>query len=187
MELRYSDHKIYPCNDFVWKNNQWESCRRTLELRPIAWKILKRDVVNSEPSIGGINRWLNPKITISPLPLGLVALRTLLVQFLLLHCVIAASILLQSFVFLYSTVRESIVCCWRAYDCPKPWVFSSAPLSTLYCVSVTSRLDTVKLPSWKVSFTPASSSFSVTKEGFMHLLFVVISLFMVAALPLIRQ
>ena len=117
VELWYSDHKRYPCNDFVWKNNQWESCRRTLELRPIALKILKRDVVNPEPCIGGLNHWLNPKITISPSPSGLVALRTLLVQFLLLHCVIAASILFQSFVLLYGTVRDSIVCCWWSYGC----------------------------------------------------------------------
>ena len=65
--------------------------------------------------------------------------------------------------------------------------FLSAPLSTLLQCECNSRLDTAKLLSWKVSFTSASSPFLVTKEGFMYLLFVVRSLFMVAALPLIRR
>ena len=49
-------------------------------------------------------------------------------------------------------------------------------------VSVSFNLILSILPSWKVSFAPASSSFSVTKEGFMLPLLVVISLFTVAAL-----
>ena len=65
--------------------------------------------------------------------------------------------------------------------------FLSAPLSTLLQCECNSRLDTGKLLSWKVSFTSASSPFSVAKEGFMYLLFVVSSLFTVAALPLIHR
>ena len=50
-------------------------------------------------------------------------------------------------------------------------------------VSVFFDLILSMLPSWKVSFAPASSSFSVTKEGFMIPLLVVISLYTMAALP----
>ena len=43
-----------------------------------------------------------------------------------------------------------------------------------------------KLPSWKVSFASSSSSFLVTKEGFMLPLLVVISLITVVAHPSTR-
>lgn len=65
--------------------------------------------------------------------------------------------------------------------------FLSAPLSTLLQCECNSRLDTGKLLSWKVSFTSVSLPFSVAKEGFMYLLFVVSSLFTVAALLLIHR
>ena len=41
MKLWHRNHKGYPCYDFVWKNNQWESCRRTLELRPTCMQYIK--------------------------------------------------------------------------------------------------------------------------------------------------
>ena len=41
VKLWHRDHKGYPCYDFVWKNNQWESCHRTLELRPTCIKYIK--------------------------------------------------------------------------------------------------------------------------------------------------
>ena len=49
-------------------------------------------------------------------------------------------------------------------------------------VSVSFDLILSMLPSWKVSFAPASSFFSVTREGFTLPLLVVIRLFTVAAL-----
>ena len=49
-------------------------------------------------------------------------------------------------------------------------------------VSVFFNLIMSMLASWKVSFAPASSFFSVTREGFTLPLLVVIRLFMVAAL-----
>ena len=115
VKLWHRDHKGYPCYDFVWKNNRWESCHRTLELRPTCMKNIKiwrgqtramhwcYKVVDSTlichfSLAFELGHSANP-----PRPNFSIAL------------LIAASMLLQSFVLVYCTVWRSVAWCWRPY------------------------------------------------------------------------
>ena len=166
------------------KNNQWESCCMTLELWPTAWKILKCDMVNPKPCIGGINHWLNPKNYHFSLAFGLGLSANP-------PCPIFAIALCDSSFYTAPVLHAPLRHCERVDSLllavirllkTKPRVFLRHHCQPYHGLSVFFDLILSLLPSWKVPFSPASSFFSATREGFTLPLLIVVRLFMVAAL-----